>query len=357
MSVAVVPNISDIGLSIVYDAQQEALLDIAFLHGLTGHPKNTFEIVDPANAQRRIFWPQDLLPQKVSKSRILTLGYYSNFVSFAGGVVTQNRIEDISASLLASIADLRRDTKTESRPIIFICHSLGGLVCANALSTTNYNADLKAVIAHTIGAIFLGTPFRGSGSATYGHILERVYKYFGETNGDIISDLKRNADRLETIRKEFHKLVNSRAEQGRRLEVRFFFESIAVKPSWSWSPWVPSVQIVDHTSAVLEGYDALSIDADHLNVCKFSKIDDPGFTHVVSDILQIVERDKREKAPTENSGVHVTAPFTMGDKNLNYGMMGNNFGMDPTAMWAARRANNGGGSGDSAGNVRGNGDA
>jgi hypothetical protein len=49
-------------------------------------------------------------------------------------------------------------------PIIFVCHSLGGLVVKNALvgARKSDNEDIQEVFRATTGIIFLGTPHDGS---------------------------------------------------------------------------------------------------------------------------------------------------------------------------------------------------
>lgn len=94
-------------------------------------------------------WPETLLPKEIPTARILTFGYDADVVNFwlpAG----QNRIGNHAQNLAQSLANLRDKTDTvsftsegggfyvaftdtcqTSRPIFFVAHSLGGLVCEN----------------------------------------------------------------------------------------------------------------------------------------------------------------------------------------------------------------------------------
>ena len=64
----------------------------------------------------------------------------------------------------------------KERPIIFVGHSLGGLVIKDALCkaneyrATNRNARVAAIIASTYGIAFLGTPHRGGNHVAWAKI-------------------------------------------------------------------------------------------------------------------------------------------------------------------------------------------
>lgn len=71
-----------------------------------------------------IFWPVDLLPKECPNSRILTFGYDSKVTKYRAGAINHNSIMSHSKDLLFS---LRRERDLD-RPLIFIAHSLGGIV-------------------------------------------------------------------------------------------------------------------------------------------------------------------------------------------------------------------------------------
>lgn len=76
-------------------------------------------------------WPRDLLPKKIPRARILTFGYDADVYHFWSKPASENTIKDHGNNLTASLVGLRLENdKTATRPIIFVAHSLGGLVCA-----------------------------------------------------------------------------------------------------------------------------------------------------------------------------------------------------------------------------------
>ncbi|KAH9203787.1 Alpha/Beta hydrolase protein [Leptodontidium sp. 2 PMI_412] len=149
----------------------EANIDIVFVHGLGGDRAKTWTW---QGGGREVFWPKDLLHQACPTARILSFGYnaeFAHFYTFHGPkrVAEQLTIDDHSTALFQRIVGLREKTHTSDRSIIFVSHSLGGLVCANALSRHNRTDNASdALMDGTIGVIFLGTPFEGSSKAKWG---------------------------------------------------------------------------------------------------------------------------------------------------------------------------------------------
>ena len=67
-------------------------------------------------------------------ARILLFGYNSN-VAFGS---TNATIFDHASSLLSLLSEKRQATKAESRLLLFVAHSLGGLVVKQASSTLSW---------------------------------------------------------------------------------------------------------------------------------------------------------------------------------------------------------------------------
>ena len=80
---------------------------------------------DDSNDQEYIFWPQDLLTQEkwCENARVLVCGYNSKVIEGYSGANKSNLFAQ-SRSLLC---ELERE-KPSRRPVIFVAHSLGGLI-------------------------------------------------------------------------------------------------------------------------------------------------------------------------------------------------------------------------------------
>ena len=110
----------DSGLQILHDSP-EAEVDIVFLHGVNGHMLTTW-----TDRKTSACWPRDFLPGTIPDSQILTYGYghASPRVSVMD-IYSPSRFDAIARNLLSCLEDAR--SAAESRPLIFVAHSLGGL--------------------------------------------------------------------------------------------------------------------------------------------------------------------------------------------------------------------------------------
>ena len=188
-----------------------------------------------------------------------------------------------------------------NRPIIFIAHSLGGLVCANGLCG-RYNSDDPQldVINNTCGAIFLGTPFKGSDKAVWPNLATKFLKLFSDTNDKTIKDLDKKSEKLQDISWQFHLLLRERHDTQplRPIQVACFFETKStIKKKWGLNGNLE--QIVTADSASIAGYKALPINANHSTMCKFSDVQDTGYIDVTSALKLMIDNLEKESPSCE----------------------------------------------------------
>ncbi|KAK3937275.1 hypothetical protein QBC46DRAFT_267844, partial [Diplogelasinospora grovesii] len=84
-----------------------------------------------------------------------------------------NQLIDHAANLLADMTNDRASHNASSRRLIFVAHSLGGLVCKEAVLRLRNNpaAHLRGIFDCDVGIASMGTPYRGSWMADWAKIL------------------------------------------------------------------------------------------------------------------------------------------------------------------------------------------
>ncbi|KAA8644438.1 uncharacterized protein ATNIH1004_008642 [Aspergillus tanneri] len=229
-------------------------VDIIFVHGLAGTSMYTWSKKDRFDRLAR-FWPLKWLRDEgfLQTARISTFGYYAN-ISPRGPKNTLT-IADFSNQLLSDLkfaVDIDEEYQYGSIPIIFVVHSMGGLVaCVVGQLDTKFNGIARS----TCSILFLATPHKGSDCA---NILSRGLKFPLLPSREYVKELEEDARGLKQLNQEFQRIPN--------LTIVSFYETIAC----TFGPWQKT--IVKRESAV-SGYPeetVISLVADHRGVCKFS---------------------------------------------------------------------------------------
>ena len=319
----------------------DALVDVIFVHGLDGHPYHTW-----ASEGTKTFWPAQLLPPilKEEKARILVYGYNADVTPVADAVsseddknhsrhcklsqdydgpmeelrdhvpclgcekagasnelrtITQlslkskDKIHNHAELLLAELWANRRPLKATKRPIIFVAHSLGGLIVKRALVHSsdirgNKIAHLRSIYVSTYGILFLGTPHQGFDIEKWISRRDRTrsstsFPKHIDFRPQIIHSLGIKNETLENIDRQFIQLTN-------KFRIYFFYEG---KPTDIHGKLC---YVVDEESAalVIQDVEHTSIQQDHIHMCRFDDEHSPGFC-VVTEAIQRYAAQAPEK--------------------------------------------------------------
>ena len=147
----------------------ERVVDIVFIHGLGGSSHATWRYGNEGDADH-FFWPNE-----IGKSRpqygVWTFGYAAGFTHLDNpGICIELRAGNLARQLVLS--------GVGERPLIFVTHSMGGLVIKSLIVSSQLTADpqRKALVANIRGVIFCGTPHRGS---DFARAAGKLGRYFG----------------------------------------------------------------------------------------------------------------------------------------------------------------------------------
>jgi hypothetical protein len=137
----------------------ERIGDVIFVHGLMGHPRGTWHPKEKHDDDN--FWGA-WLGEDLPNVGIWSLGYEVEPFTWKG---TTMPLVDRATNTLAVLDTYEIGT----RPLIFITHSLGGLLVKQMLRHAQDFGTLrwKVIIEQTKGIVFLSTPHSGSDMASW----------------------------------------------------------------------------------------------------------------------------------------------------------------------------------------------
>jgi hypothetical protein len=99
--------------------EQTGSLDIIAIHGINGDPFTTWTCETTGR-----LWLRDFLPDDVPGARVFSFGYDAQ-ICFSKSI---SGINEIALMLLNQLLVKRRSKNCQSSPLIFICHSMGGII-------------------------------------------------------------------------------------------------------------------------------------------------------------------------------------------------------------------------------------
>ncbi|KAI1201427.1 Alpha/Beta hydrolase protein [Nemania serpens] len=229
-------------------------LDIIAVHGLNGHYRNTWTYKPGSPAET--MWLADLLPDQLPGSRVMSFEYDASVESMAVGT-----IRDIARTMFELLKDKRENLDI---PIVFIGHSLGGIVIKQALVLAEQSErDFPGMTKHTKGIVFFGTPHRGADAAQWALLVTKIAgAVVPGKRSRHLKLLTRNSEGLYAISEDFQHLAS-------RYAIVSFYEEHAYNRLWG-------KVIVDKDSAVmsLQHEDFMMLSGTHTSMCRFSRDDD-----------------------------------------------------------------------------------
>ncbi|KAK8138008.1 NACHT and WD domain-containing protein [Apiospora sp. TS-2023a] len=267
-----------LGLNVIYTPDNAHKVDIVFVHGLGGTSRWTWT----KHRDPELFWPLTFLPLEpdICLARILTFGYNAGFHK-TGNVSTS--VFDFAKELLFDLKygkDSELDDLDMGRaPLIFVVHSLGGLIVKEAYMQGQNDPEYEAIIKAITAICFLATPHRGS---TLAQTLNRILDTALVTKSkQYVADLMRNSLTLQSLNDQFRHIAP-------KLDIVSFYETLPTPIGLK----ATSVMIVERDSSILgyPGEVSKALVADHHTVCKYDGIDDPNYITIRNVLKTLVSK-------------------------------------------------------------------
>jgi hypothetical protein len=217
------------------------MADIIFVHGLGGSARGTWHPKGKENDDN--FW-LTWLGEDCPDFGIWSLGYEVEPFRWRGETMP---LVDRATNILA----LLDAHDLGNRPIIFITHSMGGLLVKQLLRQAyDYgNPDWRAIAEITQGIVYLSTPHSGSGLANW---IDKI----GILQSSVsVEELEAHHPRLRELNE-----VYRNHEQLSAIKIQVYCEKKKIK----------GFLVVDETSANpgIPGVTPIPTDCDHLSICR-----------------------------------------------------------------------------------------
>ncbi|KAJ5899177.1 hypothetical protein N7495_003921 [Penicillium taxi] len=208
--------------------------------------------------------------------------FFYNYDSYWKRDAVYTRLTSVGNSLLEHIDGQIHQFKDEqSRHLIFIGHSYGGLVIKEALIQAKRRHNVNHIMEQTKAIFFLGTPHRGSSFGPWGWLAASALKPLG-SNPLILANLEYDSVFLSDLHESFIASIHD------DLQVVNFFEQ---RPLRLLRLWFIQWQIfcVPERSATFDGrtVSKIGLPVDHYGLNKFGSRNEC-YNSIKSKLIKIV---------------------------------------------------------------------
>lgn len=202
-------------------------------------------------------------------------------MSSTTGPTSSDRILQHAHTLVHQLEADRDLEDANERPLIFLCHSLGGIIVKRAIAYSASRkspklAHIQSIYTSTYAILFFGTPHYGSSKARLLGNLQKVVRLAIPSNvanleNGLVDALKEQSETLQNINDQFAPLM---AE----FRIYFFWEQEKTDLKYTKD------YIVEEASAapMLDGAERCGIAADHRGMCKFNNNSSQGFRTAIA---------------------------------------------------------------------------
>ncbi|KAK3305959.1 uncharacterized protein B0T15DRAFT_533930 [Chaetomium strumarium] len=233
-------------------------LDVVAVHGLNGDCFTSWTGQSPSEPPT--VWLNELLLQKLPRTRAMTFGYDASVI----GNTSVAGVRGNARKLLLLLRNKREDDGSLHRPIVFVGHSLGGIIIKQALTLARNEWKVYGdILTSTKGIVFFGTPHRGSDVTQWGEVIANIKAAsFGtRARTPFFKFLRPNAKDLLDLSEDFRPIAQNYAL------VSFIEENTFGRLGRV---------VVERYSAVMElpHEEQVYIGGDHSSMCKFTRDDE-----------------------------------------------------------------------------------
>jgi protein SERAC1 len=231
-------------------------------------------------------WPIDWLPQRFPEIRILGLQFESALSYWVKKVCpcekNKLQLKFRSMDYLQRLADAGIG---HDRPVIWVCHSMGGLIVKGIINQAFAHNDpkIKQIAENSRGIIFLGTPHKGSAIAKYSQQTALLWPTIE------VKDMEENSKELLKLNQEFLENI---------MKMKDHIEVVSIAEGSSMKVFQNIKMIVVPLQSAFLGYgDFYVSNENHLNLSK--PISQNSFIFLT--VVNMIEKILKQRKPLKDS--------------------------------------------------------
>ncbi|XP_073238931.1 protein SERAC1-like isoform X2 [Porites lutea] len=248
--------------------------DVIFVHGLRGGPFMTWRQQEKKAAKKdgTDCWPKSWLVRDIPNIRVLMVEYDTSLSHW----VSQCPQEPETRSLMYRSEEIRRKLRTAGvgkRPVIWVVHSMGGLLIKQLLLDAERNDEFRCMYDNTKGVVFYSTPHLGSALASYSSQARHLILPSVE-----VKELCQKSPFLARLHENFLDLVKRHP-----IRLLSYGETVPMQLTWMFQ-----TVLVTNDSADLGVGEFVPLDVDHVDVCKPSSQTDERYLRTLQFIREIL---------------------------------------------------------------------
>ncbi|KAL9584441.1 MAG: hypothetical protein Q9203_004661, partial [Teloschistes exilis] len=229
------------------------------------------------------------------------------------GSASQSTIHQHAGTLLSDIVDKRELAEHYKRPIIFVVHSLGGIIIKAALnrSSATEGTRLKEIAPAICGVCFLGMPHRGSKSASLGRVAYQIsLAATRRPNTRLLQGLERNSETLEQVGDAF---AQTMLKSGPSLHIYSFREEKETRKYVMFNTMV----VVSDSAKIGDAREKVgTIPANYSKMTKFESSDDVGFKRISAQLRRWVQELRTDQAISQKDYIDCKSSLETVDTKL-----------------------------------------
>lgn len=252
-------------------AAQSGCADVVFVHGLTGNPIETWTS-DNSNEPEGKYWPK-WLAADLPHLNLYAIGYPASL--FAKWARKEMDLFERAKACLEIMASYGLG----SRPVVFIGHSLGGLLIKQMLRIGRESSETswRQIADRCRGVFFLATPHSGASLANILSVVAQIFK------SSHVEKLKRDSSDLTELNESFRAFCLTH-----QMTVVAYYEKFKTSNA---------AIVVDQASADpgVSGVTPIPVDASHTSICTPDNRHAPIYVSIRSRLLRMVP------SPTEGN--------------------------------------------------------